>query len=442
LSGAEARSFFKVPIHEEKTVRLIVEQSHLHGRVEMPPSKSHTIRAVVIATLAEGISEIVKPLRSFDTEACVGACKALGAEIGDMGDVWRVCGTDGNIKTPDNVIDVKNSGTTLYVILGSAALSAGYSVITGDEQTRRRPAQPLVNSLNDLGAEIFSTRQNGCAPFVLKGPLRGGRTAIHCPTSQYLTSLLINAPLAQAQTEIEVLSLNEEPYIEMTLGWLKEQGIRFEREGMRLFRIEGGQGYKSFKRRVPGDFSSATFFLVAAAITGSELTLDGLEMSDTQGDKAVVTMLREMGAEVEEVRGGIRIRGRQLRGGEFDLNATPDALPAMAVAGCFASGTTRLRNVAQARLKETDRIRVMRQELENMGGRVEELEDGLMIEESPLRGADVYGHGDHRVVMALAVAGLRATGQTRIDTAESVGVTFPNFIDLMRECGARISTEE
>jgi 3-phosphoshikimate 1-carboxyvinyltransferase len=422
-------------------MRFIVEPSQLKGKVEIPPSKSHMIRALVIATLAEGVSEILKPLRSFDTEACADACTALGAEIGDLGDLWRVCGTGGNLKVPDNVIDVKNSGTTLYVILGSAALCDGYSVITGDEQTRRRPAQPLVDSLNDLGAEILSTRQNGCAPFVVKGRLRGGRTTIHCPTSQYLTSLLINTPLAQRQTEIEVLSLNEQPYIEMTLGWLNERGISYEHDGMKLFRIPGGQGYKSFTRRVPGDFSSATFFLVAAAITASELTLDGLEMTDTQGDKAVLGMLQEMGARVEEVAGGIRIRGGQLRGAEFDLNATPDALPAMAVAGCFATGRTRLRNVAQARLKETDRIRVMRQELEQMGGRVEEMEDGLTIEESPLRGADVYGHGDHRVVMALAVAGLRAAGQTRIDTAEAVGVTFPNFVDLMRQCGARIRIE-
>jgi 3-phosphoshikimate 1-carboxyvinyltransferase len=147
-------------------------------------------------------------------------------------------------------------------------------------------------------------------------------------------------------------------------------------------------------------------------------------------------MLAEMGAGVEAVPGGLRIRGGGLRGAEFDLNATPDALPALAATACFASGETRLRNVPQARLKETDRIAVMARELARMGADVEELRDGLVIRGRPLRGARVNGRGDHRVVMALAVAGLAAEGETVVDTAEAVRVTFPNFVDLMRRCGA------
>ena len=463
-------------------VKLIVEPSTLRGSVRIPGSKSHTIRAVVIASLAEGTSQILEPLDSLDTVACVRVCEGLGAEIERCGPPlrggdwpatvvrpsgaeaenqsaserrttpekqsataspeWVVKGVGGKPAVPSHVLDVMNSGTTLYVTLSTAALADGWSVFTGDDQIRARPAAPLLAALEGLGARAFSTRGNGCAPILVRGPIRGGRVAIACPTSQYLTSLLLNCPLADGETEIEVTKLNEQPYVEMTLAWLDEQGIRYEREAFSRFRMPGGQRYQAFRKEVPGDFSSATFFLCAAAATGSELTLLGLDRKDTQGDKAVVEMLAAMGAEVEWLPRGVRIRGRELRGGEFDLNATPDALPAMAVAACCARGETRLVNVAQARIKETDRICVMRSELTKMGARVEELPDGLVIQGGSLRGAVVDGHADHRVVMALAVAGLAASGRTEITTAEAAGVTFPNFVQLMASLGARMRGEE
>ena len=418
-------------------MRLQVERSELSGSARIPGSKSHTIRALAIATLAEGTSELRGPLDSLDTLACVGACRGLGADI-ELGPQWRVGGTGGKVACPEDVLDVGNSGTTLRVTLAMAALGEGWSVFTGDEQIRVRPAGPLLDALGGLGAQAFSTRRNGCAPLVVRGPLRGGRVAIACPTSQYLTSLLLSCPLAEGESEIEVTELNEAPYVEMTLGWLDGQGIRCERDGLRRFRIPGGQSYRGFARAIPADFSSATFFLVAAAATGSEVTLLGLDREDTQGDKAVVDMLAAMGAEVEWLPDGVRIRGGELRGGELDLNATPDALPAMAVAGCCAAGETRLVNVPQARIKESDRIRVMREELSKMGARVEELSDGLVVHGGPLRGAVVDGRADHRVVMALAVAGLAAQGRTEVTTAEAAAVTFPNFVDLMAGLGARI----
>jgi len=425
-------------------MELIVEKSRLQGEVTIPASKSHTIRALVVATLADGVSEILHPLDSGDTVACVNVCRALGAEI-ELGEQWTVRGTGGRVQTPDNVIDVGNSGTTLYLTLGTAALGEGYAVFTGDEQIRSRPAQPLLDALNALGGELFSTRGNGRAPIVVKGPLRGGSVSIPCPTSQYLSSLLLNCPLAAGETTIEVLSLNEQPYVYMTLSWLDEQGIHYTREGLDRFVIPGGQRYHAYRQSVPGDFSSATFFLCAAAITGGDLLLKGLDMNDSQGDKAVVGMLEAMGARVEVRPEGIRIQGGELQGMELDLNATPDALPALAVTGCFARGETRLVNVPQARLKETDRLAVMHEVLTALGGQVEELEDGLIIRESRLRGTAVPGHGDHRVVMALAVAGLGAEGQTVIDTAEAMRITCPNFVDLMTSVGGRMEvrgTEE
>lgn len=422
-------------------MKLTVNKSRLAGSVEIPGSKSHTIRATAIASLADGESVIRKSLVASDTLSAVHAYRLLGAEILKQDD-WVVKGTAGRPRVPDNVIDVGNSGTTLYIALGSASLVNGCSVFTGDDQIRRRPADPLIAALNALGADVESTRGNGMAPIIVRGRLKGGSVKLDgSKTSQYLTSLLINCPLAEGETVIEVENLVERPYVEMTLNWIERQGIEVENHGFERFVIPGGQRYKPFDRAIPADWSSAAFFLCAAAITGSELTLLGLDLNDTQGDKAIVDILTAMGARIEQVEGGLRITGGKLTGGVFDIGDTPDALPALAVTACFAEGETRLVNVAQARLKETDRIAVMREELSKMGADVEELPDGLIIRGARLHAADVHGHYDHRVIMALAVAGLSLEGQTTVWTAEALSVTFPTFVELMTSVDAEMRLE-
>ena len=417
-------------------MKLVIHKSELAGSVEIPGSKSHTIRAVVIASLADGTSYIRAPLVASDTLAAIKACRLLGAEILEQDD-WVVRGVGGRPKVPDDVIDVGNSGTTLYITLGTASLVNGCSVFTGDEQTRRRPAGPLIDALNSLGARLESTRGSGMPPIIVRGPMRGGDVRLDgSKTSQYLTSLLVNCPLAAGDSRVEVENLIEKPYVEMTLQWLSDQGIELENDNFERFTIPGKQAYKPFDKSIPADFSSATFFMCAAAITGADLTLLGLDMNDTQGDKAVAEMLGAMGAKVESTEGGIRIAGGTLKGTELDLNDTPDALPALAVTGCFAEGETRLVNVPQARLKETDRIAVMREELQKMGADIEELSDGLVIRGKPLHAAPVNGRHDHRVIMALAVAGLCLEGETTVCTAEALDVTFPTFVELMKSVGA------
>ena len=427
-------------------MKLLCRPSQLRGRVNIPGSKSHTIRAVAITSLAAGESHITAPLLSSDAAAAVEAYRALGAVIDtDSPNEWTVRGTDGELHATQGVIDVGNSGTTLRVALGSASLlREGAVEFAGDEQIQRRPLGPLVESLNDLGAEVSCTRNNGSAPVSVRGRLRGGHTSIEAVTSQFLSSLLMCTPLADGDSIIDVPLLNEQPYVFITLNWLQRAGIALERDALDQFRVPGGQQYQPMDVRVPADFSSATFFLAAGALGENDVTSCGLDMNDTQGDKAVVDYLRQMGAEVSVSDEGIGVRppAEGLRGCEIDLNATPDALPMMAVLGCYASGTTRLINVPQARVKETDRIAVMAAELSKMGASVRELEDGLIVEQSDLRGASVSGHGDHRVVMALAVAGSRATGETVIDTAEAIHVTFPTFVDCMTQLGADFSTVE
>ncbi|MEA3366096.1 MAG: 3-phosphoshikimate 1-carboxyvinyltransferase, partial [Candidatus Hydrogenedentes bacterium] len=366
------------------------------------------------------------------------AYRSFGAQITFTPEAWHIQGVGGELRTPENVIDVANSGTTLRIAMGSAALlRGGLAVLTGDAQIRKRPGGPLAQALTDLGAHVRSTRDNGCAPFVVEGRLHGGKTTVEAVTSQYLSSLLMAAPLADGDTEIGVPILNEIPYVLMTLEWLERQGITVEHDDLRSFRVPGGQRYKPFDRRIPGDFSSGTFFLSAGALEGNDILSGGLDINDVQGDKAVLDYLRAMGAEVLEEKDGIRVRAKNLKGTELDLNDTPDALPMMAVLGCFAEGSTRLVNAPQARMKETDRIAVMRQELTKLGAQVEELADGLVVHQSTLHGGDVDGHDDHRVVMALAVCATQISEPVRIRGYEAADITYPRFVeDLTRLGGA------
>lgn len=419
------------------------------GTVRSPGSKSHTIRALLIAALADGRSVLHAPLYSRDSAAAVEACRRFGATVKTEENRIEVEGIAGTPRVRSALVNVENSGTTLYLATTIAALGEGSICFDGDESIRRRSAAPLIESLRELGARIDERGERGCAPFCVSGPLTGGKTSISCRTSQYLSSLLIGLPLAAGESEIDVPLLFERPYVEMTLSRLDRQEIRYERRGLDWFRIPGGQQYHSFEAEIPGDFSSATFFFVLPAVTGGTLTVTGLDLDDPQGDKEIVTILEAMGCSVERTAKAITVTGPRprrdggegLRGGTFDLNAMPDALPALAVAATTAAEPVRLVNVAHAREKETDRIAVMTEELSKMGAAVRELPDGLQIDPSTLSGAAVDAHEDHRVAMSLAIAGVAAVGEkpTRITGAESAEVTFPGFYELLSKVVGRSS---
>jgi len=431
-------------------MKLIVRKSRLKGTVVIPGSKSHTIRAVAIASLAAGESLIHNPLESSDTQAAAACYRALGAKI-DTSDpkLWKVTGTRGKISTPSEIIDVCNSGTTLRIAMGSAALApAGRTTtFTGDEQIQTRPIGPLIDALNNLGAKCKSLKNNGKAPVEIRGKLTGGRTAIAATTSQYLSSLLLCTPLAPKNTDIDVTLLNEPGYVQMTLDWLDKQQIEYENQPPNClaqlsrgckFKIKGNQSYKAFDDTVPADFSSATFFLCAAAMSAEEVTLSGLDFADSQPDKAVVDYLKAMGANISIEQNSITVKAATLKGAEIDMNKTPDALPAIAVTAAFAEGTTKLLNVPQARIKETDRIKCMAEELKKLDVNVEELPDGLIIVGGRPKPAELHGWADHRIVMALSLAGLNLDAQCTIDTAEAISVTFPSYVELMKGIGANM----
>ena len=425
-------------------MKLIVNKSTLKGTAAMPASKSHTVRAVAIASLAQGCSTIRNPLVSADTLSAVNTYRGLGALINTSDhSLWLVTGNGGNVQVTKPIIDVGNSGTALNISIGSASLASPDQTITltGDYQTQSRPVGPLLEALNNLGARCRALRNNGKAPVQIKGQLTGGRTQIASSTSQYLSSLLLCTPLAKLDSEIEVTLLNEPGYVQMTLDWLNGQQIQYENQDFKKFIVKGGQKFKPLDCTIAADFSSATFFLCAAALVGEEVTLTGLDFSDSQPDKAVVEYLKLMGADITITDNVIMIKAAPLHGIEIDMNKTPDALPSIAVVAAFAEGQTKLLNVPQARAKETDRIKCVAEELKKMNVKVEELPDGLIINKSKVKPADFNGRGDHRIVMALAVAALALDGQSTIDTAESIDITFPDFVEKMSSISANLELQ-
>jgi 3-phosphoshikimate 1-carboxyvinyltransferase len=396
--------------------------------------------------LAEGTSVLLNPLEAADTLSAVRCIEALGAKVERSSTGWKIEGNGGRLPTGPITLDVGNSGSTLGNLIGVSATGGAPITLDGDASIRTRPFAPLLASLEQLGATVERSGPGGTAPITIRGPLRGGEAVVDGTTSIYLTPLLVASPLAKGGSILRVDGrLNEKGYVRMTLDWLAGSGIEVETDDdLTSFEIPGGQVYRPFEREIAADFSSAAFPASAAILAGSEdVVIHGLDFNDRQGDKVLFDFLGRMGASFEIAGSRLTIHpGSTLHGIRIDLSGAPDALPILAVVGCMTEGETILENVAMARIKETDRIAVMHEELSKMGAKIEELPDGLIIRKSELHGAIVDGHDDHRVVMALAVAGLVADGTTRINSAESVRITYPTFVSSMRSIGARMNVHE
>jgi 3-phosphoshikimate 1-carboxyvinyltransferase len=427
-------------------MKWVVKRSTLSGTIAIPASKSHTIRAMLVATLAHGTSHIANVLTTGDGASAISAARSMGASVAVSGSEVIVQGVAGNYDLGSDDFNMENSGTSTNLFASAAALGSRRRRFDGDSSLRTRPFRPLLVALKNLGICYSLEGTKSDLPFAVLGPIKGGRTTVDGVSSQFVSSLLFACPCAPSDTDIDVQNMHERPYVEMTLHWLDRLRIRYEASSDRTsMHVRGGQRYKAIDYTVPGDFSSATFAAVAAPLTGSSLTLGGLDFSDPQGDKGVFDVLAQMGVLVEKSPSGsaAMVNGtNKVKATVIDLNAMPDSLPAFSVLGCNALGETRIVNVAQARIKETDRIAVMTEELAKMGADIHEQKDGLTVRTSRLVGAHVDGHGDHRVVMALALAGMAAEGETVIDTAEAAAVTYPTFVEDFKKLGANIEVIE
>ncbi|MFQ6123465.1 MAG: 3-phosphoshikimate 1-carboxyvinyltransferase [Candidatus Heimdallarchaeota archaeon] len=424
------------------------ETPRLSGEIHAPPSKSYTHRAIIMASLANGKSEIINPLICRDTNATIAACQEFGAIIDYKREEKLEIIREGDLKTPQDVINVENSGTTMRIMSAVAALAPGTTILTGDRSIRTRPMAPLLDALRELGVYCWSSKNDGLPPVIIKGGgIRGGETRIPGDqSSQFITALLIVTPFAEKDVEITLTTpLVSSPYVQITMKMLLERGIEVYQTSTG-FRVPGNQIYLPKNELIPGDYSSASFIMAAAALTESEVRIRNLTLNARQGDAFIIQALRTMGAEIQvnPQRKKIIIKGgNPLIGATFDCSSTPDLLPILGVLGAFAQGETKLINCPHARLKESDRINTTTTELRRLGVTVKEESDGITIQGAQsIRGGRVKTYGDHRIAMAFAVAGLSSKTPIVIDQPEVVSMSYPRFFEDLKELGAKIECRD
>lgn len=414
----------------------------LSGQVCAPPSKSYTQRMVIAAALSNGTSKVSNPLLSEDTEATLRAVTALGAKVKAAEGCWAIKG-EVPLKGAKEPVDCGESGATLRFMIPATALASGSSILVFRGSLERRPVEPLLESLKDLGANAHSGKLGDSdAIFVEGGGILGGKTAIRGDvSSQFISGLMFACPMAKVDTEIALTSpLESADYVKMTLDVLAKHGIKANIEENHIS-ILANQTYKPADGRVPGDFSSAAFLLAAAAITSSKVQINNLDYGSVQGDKAILGVLKQMGVngKVCEDRVEIEGSGSLLKAIAVDAKNIPDLVPACAVLACYAKGTSRIFGARRLRLKESDRLKSLHSELTKMGAQIDMDDDGLTVQGGcRLHGAEIDPHNDHRIAMACAVAALGAEGETTIQNAECVRKSYPQFFTHLKQVGADV----
>jgi len=412
-----------------------VYRSVINGIIEPPSSKSYTHRAIAIASLAEGRSIIINPLFSRDTIATINACKTLGANISDNGNL-TIYGKN-EFEAGDREINAENSGTTIRIAIAMSALvKEGKTVLTGDSSLRKRPMRPLIDALRELGVKCYTT--DGKAPVtVYGGGIKGGTTNINGSiSSQFISALLISSIYAKNDVTINVVNEQvSKPYIDSTIAVMNRFNVNIVNENYKRYYISN-QSYKPTDFKVPSDMSSVAILLAAGALLG-EITVTNLDLSLPQGDSKIIDILKDMDADISVSNNSIKVRSRELTGGVFDLKDTPDLLPVLAILALKAKHV-RIKGVRHARVKETDRISIIASELRKLGADIEEYDDGLDIKApKELKNAVLNSYDDHRLFMVFTIASM-LTDNSIVEGLESVDVSYPNFINDIIRLGGKI----
>jgi 3-phosphoshikimate 1-carboxyvinyltransferase len=413
----------------------------VRGTIQPPGSKSITNRALVVAALATGTSTLRGALVSEDTQVMLESLARLGIRVeeSDQGTTLRVAGCGGDIPNRKADLFIGNSGTTVRFLTAMLAVCEGEFRLDGIPRMRERPIADLITTLNQLGGDVRSEMNTGCPPVIVRSRgLTGGQAKIRGDvSSQFLSALLMAAPYARETVQLAVDGpLVSQPYVHMTLGLMREFGVHIPAEELTQFTIPGGQKYQARDFAIEPDASAASYFWGAAAVTGGDVTVRGLNRNALQGDVHFVDCLAQMGCEVIHDTDGIRVAGKKLRGIDVDMNAISDTAQTLGVVALFAEGPTTIRGIAHVRHKETDRIGDLARELRKFGATVEEFADGLKITPpasyDAFRGADIATYNDHRMAMSLALAGLRLPGVV-IQNPGCTAKTYPRFFDDLRQ---------
>lgn len=421
------------------------------GTVRLPGSKSLTNRALLIASVARGTSVLENALDCEDSRLLAKALRKLGVRIDwdEARSRIEVRGAGGPYRVREGRFELGNAGTSCRFLTAALAATGGRYVVDGDRRMRERPIGDLVRALRALGADAEAP--TGCPPVKIgPRPFSGGRVDVPGSTSsQFISAILMAAPLTGERVEVRVTGdLVSRPYLDLTLDCMRRFGARAyaddrTRDGQPVFVVPAGSSYAGAEYAVEGDASAASYFFAAAAVTGTTVRVEGVGKETRQGDARAADILAAMGCRVTKEREAITVTGSLLKGVDADCSEIPDVVPTLAVAAVFARGRTRLFGVAHLRHKESDRIASVASELHKLGANVKELPDGLEVEgtlgpgESPLRGAEIEPWGDHRIAMALSVAGLAVPGLV-VRNPQVVSKSFPGFFSALAALGAEV----
>lgn len=399
-------------------------------KINAPPSKAHTLRALIISSLADGKSIIHNALLGQDQINVIECLQRLGVEVKHERDTLIVYGMGGKYSPTSEQLNVGESGVGMNLLASATCLSDKPVIITGAKRITERPVLEVVYGLRQLGCKIEYLEKEGFPPIkVYAGGIKGGKAKIKGQkTSQYFSSITISSPYADKSVALECIdTMTEKPYFDIALQMMSEFGVIAKNNNYKQIEIPNDKKYSAREITIEGDYSSASFFFLAGAICKSKVTVTSLRPDTKQGDKAFLALMEKMGCKVSQTEDGICLQGNQLHEIQQDMSNLPDLVPPLAIAAAFAKGTSQLTNIGHLRHKECDRLAVMASELSKMGIIAKCDESSLIIEGSEnIHGAQIDPHNDHRIAMSFAIAGL-ITGKQTIKNEMCVAKSFPDF---------------
>lgn len=405
-------------------MKKFVKPSGISGGIAAPASKSVAQRAIALASMAKGRSEVIFPGSSDDVHAAIGVCRDLGADIQELPDRLIITG---GISQPNHPLNCGESGLGIRMFSCIAATLQQPATLIGGGTLAKRPMGIVEQSIKAMGAECKT--QNGFIPITVKGPIKGGVAKVDGSlSSQVLTGMLMAAPLAKADTAILVDNLQSKPYIDITIDTMKAFGVEVDNVDYKEFRIKGNQTYSPSTFNVEGDWSSAAFMLVAGAIAG-KVRVDNLLPMSKQADRAIIQALMWAGAKISIQENFIEVSKHELNAFHFDATHCPDLFPPLVTLAAHCDGESRILGVSRLRVKESDRAATLQQEFAKMGVNISIEGELMKIFGGKVKGALVQSHGDHRIAMACAVAALAADSEVEIENAECVGKSYPEFFE-------------
>ncbi len=404
--------------------------------IDIPGSKSITNRVLIIAALSNGTCHLKNALFSDDTRYMQEALKqlAIPVEGDEQNNEILITGTQGIYKSPNKDIYLGNAGTAIRFLTAFLTLGQGEFTLTGNDRMHERPIQDLVDGLRLLGGNITYLKKNGYPPIQIHShSLKGGKTKMAgSVSSQYFSSILLSGPYAEKDIEIEVIGdLVSKPYIDITRKIMEDFGVQSSNKNYKLLRVPAGQIYQHRDYVIEGDASNASYFWAAAAVTGGKVRVNNIDFTSKQGDIRFVELLEKMGSVVRSGENYIEVEGRAMKGIDVDMRDISDVVQTLAIVALFAEGKTVIRNVENMRVKETDRLKALYNELTKLGCKVEEHQDGLTIHpQKTYRSAVIDTYDDHRMAMAFSIAGLKIGG-IEISDPNCVSKTFPHYFSYL-----------